>query len=184
MTVPLHIRRAARVLDDGGVIAYPTEGVYGLGCLPDDYAAVSRILEIKGRDPGKGLVVIAATLAQVDDWIELPPNPPDLSSSIDKPVTWILPATDAVPWWIRGEHAGVAVRLTAHPVANALCEAAGSPLVSTSANVSGHPPARNPYILRRQFSRLVDCIVPGRCGPAGSASEIRDLVSGKVLRPA
>jgi len=99
-------------------------------------------------------------------------------------VTWIVPATDAVPPWIRGEHPGVAVRLTTHPVAKALCEAAGSALVSTSANVSGRPPVKSPFVLRRQFGALVDYVVPGRCGPAGGASEIRDLATGRVLRPA
>jgi len=113
-------------------------------------------------------------------------NPDDLAleSSDEKPVTWIVPATDDVPWWIRGRHDSIAVRQTTHPVARALCELADSALVSTSANISGRPPARNPYVLRRLFGALVDYIVPGHCGPARGASEIRVLETGKVLRPA
>jgi L-threonylcarbamoyladenylate synthase len=107
-----------------------------------------------------------------------------LDSSDEHPVTWIVPATDEVPWWIRGEHDSIAVRQTTHPVARALCEDADSALVSTSANISGRPPARNPYVLRRLFGSLVDYIVPGHCGPAHGASEIRDLKTGKVLRSA
>lgn len=184
MTVSQPIQRAARILHGGGVIAYPTEGVFGLGCLPDDFAAVSRILRIKERDPAMGLALIAADLAQLDHWIQLPENSASLTSSDDKPVTWIVPATANVPTWIRGDHKGVAVRLTSHPVARALCDAADSALVSTSANVSGHPPARNSFVLRRSFSALVDYIVPGECGPALGPSEIRDLLTGKTLRPA
>lgn len=179
-----NIRHAAHVLEQGGVIAYPTEGVYGLGCLPDDVDAVIRILTIKQRDPDMGLVLIAADIEQLDDWIALPDEHPDLGSSTDRPVTWIVPATDRAPDLVRGRHSGLAIRLTSHPVARALCEATGSALVSTSANISGHPPAPNPYILRRQFGDLVDYIVPGDLGGAGSASEIRDLLTGNVLRPA
>jgi L-threonylcarbamoyladenylate synthase len=184
MTVSQPIQRAARILRAGGVVAYPTEGVFGLGCLPDNFAAVSRILEIKERDPAMGLALIAADLAQLDQWITLPENSAPLTSSDDKPVTWIVPATDNVPTWIRGNHDGIAVRLTTHPVARALCAAADSALVSTSANVSGRAPARNSFVLRRGFSALVDYIVPGECGPASGPSEIRDLQTGKILRPA
>ena len=184
MAVSQPIQRAARILQSGGVVAYPTEGVFGLGCLPDNFAAVSRILQIKERDPAMGLALIAADLAQLDHWIMLPENSAPLSSSDDKPVTWIVPATDSVPAWIRGDHDGVAIRLTTHPVAHALCTAVGSALVSTSANISGRPPARNSIVLRRGFRALVDYIVPGECGPASGPSEIRDLQTGKTLRPA
>lgn len=178
------LRRAARLLHSGGVIAYPTEGVFGLGCLPDDPEAVLRLLDIKKRDPSLGLILIAANAAQLDGWIKLPDGGHSLASSAEHPVTWIVPAADGVPEWVRGKHAGIAVRITAHPVAAALCEAAGMPLVSTSANISGHPPARNAWVVRRQFRNLVDLIVPGRCGPARGPSELRDLASGAVLRAA
>ena len=89
-----------------------------------------------------------------------------------------------MPLWIRGAHDGVAVRLTTHPVARALCDAAQAALVSTSANISGRPPARNSFVLRRRFGALVDYIVPGDCGRATGPSEIRDLLTGKTFRPA
>lgn len=184
MTTYQCMRHAARVLRRGGVIAYPTEGVFGLGCLPDDHAAVSRILAIKQRDPAMGLILIVSRPEQLAGFVDMAADELHLESADDRPVTWIVPASDEVPPWIRGDHAGVAVRLTTHPVAKALCEAADSPLVSTSANVSGRPPVRSPFVLRRQFGALVDYVVPGRCGPAQGASEIRDLATGKVLRPA
>lgn len=177
-----NLRHASRVLHDGGVVAYPTEGVFGLGCLPDDYAAVARVLQIKARDPSLGFILIVSDIDQLAGWTD-PPDP-DLATCNENHVTWIVPATEAVPWWIRGDHSGLAVRLTTHPVARALCDAADSALVSTSANISGHAPARNSHVLRRQFGTLVDYIVPGECGPAAGPSKIRDFRTGKIVRPA
>ena len=184
MATTQNIRYAARVLERGGVIAYPTEGVFGLGCLPDNAEAVQRILAMKKRDPAMGLILIVSSADQLQGLADVPVNELILESSEEKPVTWIVPATDEVPEWIRGKHAGVAVRRTTHPVAHALCAAVDSALVSTSANLSGRPPARNEYVLRRLFGTLVDYVVPGACGSAKGASEIRDLKTGKVLRPA
>lgn len=178
------LQKAVRVLSRGGVIAYPTEGVFGLGCRPDNDLAVARVLDIKQRDPSRGLVLIAASIEQLCDWIRIDNAVPDLTSSNHRPVTWIVPAARDVPQWIRGDHAGIAVRLTTHPVSRALCTAADSPLVSTSANISGRPPTRNALVLRRNLGALVDYIVPGECGDADGPSEIRDLNSGKVIRPA
>ena len=84
---------------------------------------------------------------------------------------------------LRGEHATIAVRITTNPIAKAMCEAVDSPLVSTSANLSGKPTARNQFVLRKQFADIVDFVVPGDCGPASGPSEIRDFKSGKILRP-
>lgn len=181
MALSFPIQRGGRILRSGGVVAYPTEGVFGLGCIPDDADAVIRILSIKRRSPALGLVLIASSIEQLDGWAEVPDGV-SLESSLDRPVTWIVPATTSVPYWIKGEHQGLAVRITSHPVASALCDAADSPLVSTSANVAGSPPARSPFVLRRRFRGLVDYIVPGPCGPAAGASEIRDLSSGMVIR--
>lgn len=184
MAVNQHVRKAARIVRDGGVVAYPTEGVFGLGCRPDDGEAVGRILRIKNRDIEMGLVLIVANPLQLFDWIDVPVGTLDIETTMSRPVTWLLPATDEVPPWIRGAHSSIAVRQTAHPVAKSLCEYSRSALVSTSANFSGQPPARNIHVLRRQFTRLVDFIVPGYCGPASGPSQIRDWRTGKVMRPA
>ena len=177
------VTRAAEVLLRGGVIAYPTEGVFGLGCLPDDPLAVQRIVDIKQRDAAKGLILIAADMDQLVGWVDLPADRALPDPDPGHPVTWIVPPGPKVTPELRGDHATIAVRLTTNPTAKALCEAADSPLVSTSANPSGKPTARNRFVLRRLFGDVVDFIVPGDCGPASGPSEIRDLASGQVLRP-
>ena len=176
------ISRAAKTLLAGGVIAYPTEGVYGLGCMPDDPAALMQLLLIKGRDPGKGLILIAADKHQLDNWVE-PDGSPIPDPDPVRPTTWIAPAKPTVLQLVKGDHDSLAVRLTTNPIAAAICTAVSSPIVSTSANFSGESVARNRYVLRRKFGRCVDYIVPGDCGPASGPSEIRELATGTVLRP-
>ena len=174
---------AVDVLYRGGVIAYPTEGVFGLGCLPDDLNAVRRVLDVKRRDASKGLILIAANAAQLDGWVDVPADRPLPEPDPSHPVTWIVPPGPKVSPLLCGIHDTIAVRLTTNPLAKALCEAVDAPLVSTSANLSGKPTARNRYVLRRQFAGVVDYIVPGDCGPSTGPSEIRDFASGRVLRP-
>ena len=174
---------AADLLLRGGVIAYPTEGVYGLGCLPDDLAAVQRVLDIKRRDASKGLILIAATASQLVGWVELPEGAALPDPDPAHPVTWIVPPGPLVSPLLCGDHETIAVRLTTNPIARSLCFAVDSPLVSTSANLSGKPTARNRFVLRRQFAGIVAFIVPGNCGPSTGPSEIRDFRSGRVLRP-
>jgi L-threonylcarbamoyladenylate synthase len=178
----MSVKRAADVLLGGGIIAYPTEGVFGLGCLPDDPGAVQRLLDIKQRDAAKGLILIASDVRQLDGWISLPEGLSLPPVDPAHPVTWIVPAGKRAHAALRGRHSGLAVRITSNPVAAAICDAVDSPITSTSANLSGKPVARNRLILRRQFARRVDYLVPGDCGPAKGASEIRDLISNTVLR--
>jgi len=174
---------ATDVLLRGGVIAYPTEGVFGLGCIPDDERALRRLLNIKRRDANKGLILIAADASQFDGWIDLPAGTSLPEPDPAQAITWLVPPGPHVSELLRGDHENLAVRITINPVAKMLCEAVGSPLVSTSANLSGRPTARNRFVLQRQFANVVDYVVPGDCGPASGPSEIRDFTSGKILRP-
>ena len=176
------IKRAADVLLAGGVIAYPTEGVFGLGCMPDDLLAVLRLLAIKKRDAKKGLILIASNVQQLDGWVDLPEGHSIPAPDPAHPVTWVVPAGRKVHAVVRGNHETLAVRITTNAIAAAVCRAVDSPIVSTSANLSGKATARNRFVLRRQFAQRVDYIVPGDCGPALGPSEIRDLTTNKVLR--
>lgn len=182
---PHQLRRTLHLLRAGGVIAYPTEAVYGLGCDPDDAHAVFRILALKHRPAAKGLILIGADFEQLQAWL-LPLDTAVLervrAPRSDPAVTWLLPARPEVPYWLRGEHDTLAVRVTAHPLSAELCRAFGKPLVSTSANRAGRPPARTALRVRRQLGRGVDRIVVGRLGDARRPSEIRDPFSGRVVR--
>ena len=177
------LRRAAHALRDGAVVAYPTEAVYGLGCDPLNRDAVYRLLAIKQRPVAKGLILIAADPAQLRPFVE--PATAEIQQRLDTtwpgPVTWLLPARPETPRWLRGRHDSIAVRVTAHPLAAALCTAFGGPLVSTSANTSGHPPARTALQVRLRCPGI-DHIVCGATGGAARPSSIRDALTGRELR--
>ncbi len=176
---------ALRCLQAGGVIAYPTEAVFGLGCDPLDAGAVARLLAIKGRKAAKGLILITHDRNSLSHWLE--PVDAELDAQLRAtwpgPVTWVLPAQRWVPRWLTGGRDTLAVRVTAHPGAASLCAAFGGPLVSTSANRSGHPPARTALQARCRLGPAVDLVVPGPTGGQRQPSEIRDGRSGRILRP-
>jgi L-threonylcarbamoyladenylate synthase len=179
------LRLAVRWIEAGGTIAYPTEAVFGLGCDPADPLAVSRLLAIKQRSPDKGLILVAADWSQLRPWVE------ELSTSMEQrlrrswpgPVTWLVPAADNCPYWLTGAHTTLAVRVSAHPVVNALCTAWGGALVSTSANKSNQRPARSVLEVQLRFATSIDYILPGPLGGRRQPTTIRDLATGRIVRP-
>jgi L-threonylcarbamoyladenylate synthase len=184
---PRHIQNAVTHLHNGGVIAYPTEGVWGLGCDPFDEAAVQRILQLKRRPVEKGLILVAAGVDQVAALVE--PLSADERATVlatwPGPTTWLLPDPDQrVPAWIKGKFATVAVRVSAHPGVIRLCRAFGGPLVSTSANPADAPPATNRVRVLTWFGKELDYVVPGRLGGQQGPSTIRDLHSAVPVRAA
>ena len=177
---------AAAAMRAGGVIAYPTEGVWGLGCDPFDEAAVLRLLALKQRSVDKGLILVAADVSQFDglaDWDALPPaRVGEIAAGWPGPNTWIVPASARVPRWITGSHAGVAMRASAHPVVAALCRAFGGAIVSTSANPAGAPAPRRYEELDMELRAAVDGVVEGETGGRDRPSDIRDARTGALLR--
>jgi len=185
MTGRARVARAARIIRAGGVIAYPTEAVYGLGCLPTYAPALERILAIKRRDARKGLIVIAATIEQLEPLAQMPGGNAGARIALDwpGPVTWIVPARPGLPKILTGGRDTIAVRVSAHPIVRALCERAESALVSTSANPSGRRPARTALRLRRTLGSELDYVLAGALGEQSRPTEIRDWRSGEILRP-
>ncbi|WP_372860883.1 L-threonylcarbamoyladenylate synthase [Spongiibacter sp.] len=179
------LRRAADLLRAGAVLAHPTEAVWGLACLPGDAAAVARICELKQRDPGKGLLLVADSVERLAPLLAaLPPARRDaLLASWPGPVSWVIPDTEFAPDWVRGRHPSVAVRVSDHPLTAQLCRAVGSCLVSTSANPAGREPARSQYQAQRYFGAAVNYYLPGRLGGRTQPSRICDALSGDILRP-
>lgn len=184
MSRPHQLRLVCRVLAAGGVIAYPTEGVYGLGCDPLNHEAITRLLTLKGRSPDKGLILIAASLEQLEPWLAPLSNTvrARLRRSWPGPVTWVVPAARRVPAILTGGRGSLAVRVSAHPVCRQLCEVWGGPLVSTSANRHGRPAARSALQVRRRLGRGVAHIVSGPLGGLAGPTTIRDALGNRVLR--
>jgi L-threonylcarbamoyladenylate synthase len=177
------LETALTTLKRGGIIAYPTEAVYGLGCDPSNEAAVLKLLALKQRDVSKGLLLIAADFQQIAPYLA-PVTSSQLQAALDTwpgSFTWVFPATSYVPAWIRGNHDTVAVRVTAHPIAKQLCQLFG-PLVSTSANIQHQAPAMSAEQVQTIFPTGVDVIVPGELGGETKPTQIRDVVTGKVIR--
>lgn len=178
------LQQTARTVRHGGVIAYPTEAVWGLGCDPWDAIAVERILELKARPMHKGLIVIAGAIEQVDFLLEDLPDTwlERLRQSWPGPNTWLVPHQNLLPEWVTGEHDTVAVRVTDHPLVQALCALTG-PLISTSANPAGRPSARSRLRVEQYFAGQLDGVLGGQLGGRRNPSLIRDLRSGEVIRP-
>lgn len=178
------IETAVAALHAGGVIAYPTEAVWGLGCDPDSGEALTALLRLKQRDPAKGLILIAGDIVQLSDWLcDLPYElHAPLVSSWPGPNTWLVPDNGRAHPLLRGCHDSVALRVSDHPLVGELCAAFGGPIVSTSANLAGEPAAMNVDEVRRQFGDQLAAIVDGPLGGHDRPSTIRDLRSGRVLR--
>ena len=168
----------------GECIAYPTEAVWGLGCDPTNLDAIREILRIKQRPPEKGLILVASDMAHIAyllDGLE--------RSIIDKMkaswpghTTWLVPHKGSVPNLISGDSDKVAVRVSAHPVVQALCSAYGGALVSTSANPAGLPAALTESEVRHYFQQEPLVYASGKVGNEARASRIIDAHTGDILR--
>ena len=176
--------RAIRVLRDGGIIAYPTESVYGIGCDPWDRAAVMRAIDIKHRSARKGCILIAAGPRQLHSLVDI--DSPRFANFASKywpgPVTLVAPARRGVPAWLVSEDGTVATRVTSHHVARVLCARFGRPIVSTSANRSGRPPARDALRAHVAFGTEIDWYVAGRVGGIEAPTRIIDTRDGRIVR--
>lgn len=180
------INEAVQALRNGGVIAYPTESVYGLGCDPANIESIKRLLTLKQRQRDKGLILIAS------DFSQLAPYLVDIDERLQQPVlagwpgpvTWLWPAKSDVSRWLRGQHDTLAVRVSAHPLAAKLCQQFGGALISTSANFTRQDPARSAQQVRELFGNDVDYILDAEVGGMDRPGEIRDILSGGIIRPA
>ena len=183
MGVLLDLRTAADVIVGGGVVAHALEGVWGLACDPFDERAVQRVLRIKRRAQQKGLLVIGASSCCFDAELAglTADARQDVTDSWPGAVTWVV-ENRRFPRWITGGRPTVAVRVPGHPQARALARLCGSPIVSTSANVSQFSPATTELGVRKHFQRRVDFVLPGATGARRGPSRIRLAADGSVLR--
>lgn len=178
------IAEAVAALRRGGVIAYPTEAVYGLGCDPFNAAAVASLFALKQRPPTQGVLLIAADFSQVEKFIGAAPAAAvaRARATWPGPQTWVLPRSAQTPSWLAGAHSGIALRVTAHALAARLCRAFGGALVSTSANRHGQPPARTAGAVRSAFGSELAYILDGPTGGLERPTPIRDAIDGEIIR--
>jgi L-threonylcarbamoyladenylate synthase len=176
-----HLQQAIISLKAGGVIAYPTEGVWGLGCVWTDETAIKEILRLKQRPLEKGMIILCSQFADIEPFL-LPLSPEhiqQIEQDYPHPVTWILPCKLTVAISVRGQHSSLAVRFSHHPQVQSLCEKVG-PIISTSANPTGLSAAMTDLEVRHYFHDQLSYILPGELGGYSKPSEIRTLDGRKV----
>jgi len=184
----IDLSNALNALQNRGVIAYPTESVFGLGCDPDCKPAIEKILQIKKRPAHKGLILVAANIEQLKSYADFSSLNRQQLAAIKKtwpgPFTWVLPAKKSLCKLISGDFDSVAVRVSAHPVVQQLCLQFGKPLISTSANLSGLAPCTTRRQVADMFTgqSLVKCIIDAPVSGHSAPSQIYDAQSGKRLR--
>ena len=179
-----NIRHAVHVLRRGGLIAYPTEAVFGLGCLPDKTQTIKKLLQLKQRPIEKGLILLAADLSQLAPYIT--PLEQDVEQKIQSgwpgPTTWVVPTPSRTSPLIRGKFHSIAIRVSAHPIVRELCRQCNSPIISTSANMTGQNMSYSAFDVRLRFNDQLDYILNAPLGDSDKPSVIRDAISERVIR--
>ncbi len=175
-----HVDRAVEVLKRDGVIVYPTDTIYGLGCDVTSKAAVERIRRIKGRDANKPMSFVCSDLVQVSRYGRVSNFAHRiLKRFLPGPYTFVLTATKETPRVFQSKQKTVGIRIPDHPVPLALVEQLGNPVVSTSANESDEEVVTNPVDLERIFGHRVDLIM--ECGTLPVlASSVISLVDDTI----
>ena len=185
--VEYKVQEAAQTLREGGVIICPTEGVYGISALVSNVAAIERVIAIKKRALNKGLIVVAADVAQLEGDVNFAHLSADSMRLIHEKwpghATFIVPVERHLPDVLTGGRNTLAVRVSAFPLLQELCREVGSPIISTSANISGSEPLKTIEELRDCFAQTVDYILDEPCQGLNKPSTIFDAMTGAILRP-
>jgi L-threonylcarbamoyladenylate synthase len=188
MMTNFELSHALNALRTQGVIAYPTESVFGLGCDPDYDSAIQKILDLKQRPSHKGLILIAANIEQLKKYADFSSlNATQLKAihnSWPGPFTWVLPAQKKLSKLISGDFDSVAVRVSAHPVVQQLCAEFGKPIISTSANLSGLEACVNATQVKQMFTKqsLLNTIIEADVSGLNNPSQIHHAITGQRLR--
>jgi len=185
LRIPVHprrpqsdaIERAAAVIRAGGVVAIPTDTLYGLAADPFRADAVARVFAAKSRPDQRALPLIAGSADQIAQRLgALPPAGHRLATRFwPGPLTLLVPATPALAAGVSGGSGRVGVRVPAHDAARALCEACGTPLTATSANLSGEAASADPTAVAAALAGRIDAILDAGPTPGGSPSTIVDV---------
>ena len=172
------IEEAVKVLRAGGVLLYPTDTIWGIGCDATDSAAVEKVFSIKQRADSKSLIILACDMGMVDRYVrEVPEMAVTVESLSDKPLTIIYPEGINLAPNVTAEDGSIAIRIPKNDFCIELVRRFGKPIVSTSANVSGTPAPRRYPDIPEEIKSVVDmCIDPAfDHGSTGKASSIIKL---------
>ena len=182
---PPSFRNIIAALNEGKIIAYPTEAVFGLGCDPDNAKTVRQLLLLKQRSWKKGLILITGDYEQLIPYIDdnklTNLQKEMMLSTGSKSITWVVPARKNTPKWLTGKFDSIAVRITNFELIKKLCFLYGKPLISTSANLNGLSPCRTKEEVVAQFNGQVS-VLDGSVGGRKNPSEIRDIITGHLYR--
>lgn len=178
---------AVEVYQQGGIIAYPTEAVFGLGCDPDNEEAIKKLLALKCRPKSKGLILLAANYSQLLPYLDDTKIPQDKRYAVlsrwPDGITQVVPKNDGISSWLCGDFNSIAVRVTSQPDVVALCNQVNKPIVSTSANLSGEPAAKRWQDISPALSEQIDFIIKGETLGYQQPSTIIDALTGETFRP-
>lgn len=176
------IGRATRILHEGGIIGYPTETVYGIGCNIYDVDAVMRIYKLKDRDISKAMIIIAADVIQIGDLVESIPDQAEklIDNFWPGPLTIVFQASQLLQDSAFKKSITIAIRIPDSPICLSLLKATGFPLVSTSANHSGEPAAVSAKQVYAIFDDQLDIIIDGGKTPANVPSTVIDITHDPV----
>jgi len=176
------IKQAANIIRNGGVISYPTESVFGLGCDPLSEPAVKRILQLKKRSVDKGLIIIASNLLQLEPYIKINPEERQIILNEKSVMTWLVRKSKLTPPWVSGKHSKIAIRISRHPLIIALCDEINQPIISTSANPAGAQPAISCQQSKDYFTNQIDLYMDDSTEISGQPTHIKDIESGIIIR--
>ena len=174
---------AAHHVRNDGIILYPTETVYGLGCDPNSHDAVNTLNTLKQRERDSGFLLLASNIDQLADYIT-PPNQQELER-INTAVTatsWITKAGKNTPSWLIPTDGTIGFRITTHIVTRELCNHLGHPIISTSANIKGVKPVSNTLQCHQLFTEEIDYRLTSNIERSENPSVIRNLNTGQQLR--
>lgn len=182
MASDFQIRHAASVIRRGGIIIYATDTIYGIGCDPRNPLAVNAVARLKQRPANKSMILLASNVTQFNGFIDYSKLPDKFDWYASTPTTWVMPAAHSCPHWLTHEDNTVAVRLTHHATVAALCKQLGSAVISTSANFSGLPPAKNKLSIQHQFGGKVHAMLFSNQASTGKPSTIKHYRSQTTIR--
>jgi L-threonylcarbamoyladenylate synthase len=176
------IRHAAHIVKNGGIIAYPTDTIYGLGCDPYNPDAIEKINRIKQRPLNKQFILLAGHINQLRSLIQISKQQEKTITQNTEPTSWVVKASECAPSWLIDSSGSLTIRISKHEDVKRLCQALDHAIISTSANISGKTPAKNSFDLHRYFHHKVDKILVSNTKPTAKASKIIRLCDNYVIR--